>query len=182
MCCRVGESGVRWPHHGPEWRGSSHSATSVHPLPRRSGQLAFRGHFDYSLDAKNRLNVPPKFRAAFSNGVVLAKALEPCVAIWTPEAFERHTDAFLSGLNPLSAERRKLTRFFAGGSFDSELDAAGRVTLNPALLAHGGIKKEVVVVGVIDHLQVWDRDKWLSDQDELNAEIVEIAEGLGHPS
>jgi MraZ protein len=144
--------------------------------------MAFRGHFDYSLDAKNRLNVPPKFRAAFSNGVVLAKALEPCVAIWTPDAFEHHTDAFLAGLNPLSSERRKLTRFFAGGSFDSELDAAGRVTLNPALMGHGGIKKEVVVVGVIDHLQVWDRDKWLADQDDLNAEIVEIAEGLGHPS
>src|SRR5919206_459851 len=75
--------------------------------------MAFRGHFDYSLDAKNRLNVPPKFRAAFSGGVVLAKALEPCVDIWTPEAFERHTDAFLSGLNPLSAERRKLTRLVA---------------------------------------------------------------------
>jgi transcriptional regulator MraZ len=144
--------------------------------------LAFRGHFDYSLDAKNRLNVPPKFRAAFSSGVVLAKALEPCVAIWTPDAFERHTDAFLAGLNPLSAERRKLTRFFAGGSFDSELDSAGRVTLNPALLSHGGISKDVVLVGVIDHLQVWDREKWLADQDELSAEIVEIAESLGNPS
>ena len=144
--------------------------------------LAFRGHFDYSLDAKNRLNVPPKFRAAFSGGVVLAKALEPCVAIWTPEAFERHTDAFLSGLNPLSAERRKLTRFFAGGSFDSELDSAGRVTLNTPLLAHGQITKDVTLVGVIDHLQVWDRERWLADQDELSAEIVEIAESLGNPS
>jgi MraZ protein len=104
------------------------------------------------------------------------------VAIWTPEAFERHTDAFLSGLNPLSAERRKLTRFFAGGSFDSELDSAGRVTLNPALISHAGIKKDCVLVGVIDHLQVWDREKWMSDQDELGTEIVEIAESLGNPS
>jgi MraZ protein len=144
--------------------------------------LAFRGHFDYSLDAKNRLNVPPKFRLAFSGGVVLAKALEPCVAIWTPEAFEGHTEAFLSGLNPLSAERRKLTRFFAGGSFDIDMDAAGRVTLNTPLLRYGGIRKDVVLVGVIDHLQVWDRDKFLADQDELSTEIVEIAESLGNPS
>ena len=151
-------------------------------LPRHTGHLAFRGHFDYSLDAKNRLNIPPKFRATFSGGVVLAKGLEPCVAVWTPEAFERHTDTFLSGLNPLSAERRKLTRFFAGGSFDSELDSAGRVTLNPPLISHAQIKKDCVLVGVIDHLQVWDRDKWLSDQDELSAEIVEIAESLGNPS
>jgi MraZ protein len=144
--------------------------------------VAFRGHFDYSLDAKKRLNVPPKFRAAFSGGVVLAKALEPCVAIWTPDAFEGFTQSFLTNLNPVSKERRKLTRYFAGSSFDSELDAAGRVMLNGALLEHAGIEKEVVVVGNLDHLEVWDRDKWLKDQGELNEEIVEIAESLGHPS
>jgi len=144
--------------------------------------LAFRGHFDYSLDAKNRLNIPPKFRAAFSGGVVLAKGLEPCVAIWTPDGFERYTDAFLSGLNPLSAERRKLTRFFAGGSFDTDLDSAGRVTLNQKLMSYGRIDKDVVLVGMIDHLQVWDRDRWMADQDELPAEIEQIAESLGNPS
>ena len=144
--------------------------------------MAFRGHFDYSLDAKNRLNIPPKFRAAFSNGVVLAKALEPCVAIWTPDGFEQWTESFLSRLGPLSPERRKLTRFFAGSSFDAELDSAGRVTLNQALLDHASIQKEVVIVGNLDHLEVWDRDKWLADQRALSDEIVEIAESLGHPS
>ena len=144
--------------------------------------MAFRGHFDYSLDAKKRLNVPPKFRASFSSGVVLAKALEPCVAIWTPDGFEQWTESFLSRLGPLSPERRKLTRFFAGSSFDAELDSAGRVTLNQALLDHASISKEVVVVGNLDHLEVWDRDKWLADQRELSDEIVEIAESLGHPS
>ena len=143
--------------------------------------MAFRGQFDYSLDAKNRLNVPPKFRAAFSNGVVLAKGLEPCVWLWPPDAFDRFTERVLGGLNPVSAERRKLTRYVAGNSFDAELDAAGRVTLNQALLDHAGIDKEVVVVGVLDYLEVWARDRWLASQDELGAEIGEIAEGLGHP-
>src|SRR5688500_14583765 len=98
MCCKVGESGVAC-RHGltrPRWLGSSHSATSAesHSLPRRpwtgisETQLAFRGHFDYSLDAKNRLTVPPKFRVTFSSGIVLAKGLEPCIALWTPDAFE----------------------------------------------------------------------------------------------
>ncbi|MBA3421028.1 MAG: division/cell wall cluster transcriptional repressor MraZ [Thermoleophilaceae bacterium] len=143
--------------------------------------MAFRGHFDYSLDAKNRLNVPPKFRAAFSDGVVLAKGLEPCIWLWPPTAFEAFTEQVLRGLNPVSAERRKLTRYVAGHSFDAELDAAGRVTLNPSLLEHAGIDREVVVVGVLDYLEVWARDRWLAGQDELSAEIGEIAEGLGHP-
>ena len=144
--------------------------------------MAFRGHFDYSLDAKNRLNVPPKFRAAFSDGVVLARGLEPCVWLWPPDAFERFTDQVLGTLNPVSAERRKLTRYVAGHSFDADLDAAGRVTLNPALMEHAGIGREVVVVGVLDYLEVWSRERWLAGQDELSAEIGEIAEGLGHPA
>ena len=144
--------------------------------------MAFRGHFDYSLDAKNRLNVPAKFRAAFSSGVVLAKGLEPCVAVWAPDTFERWTESFLSNLNPVSPERRKLTRYFAGSSFDAELDSAGRVTLNGALIEHAGIQKEVVIVGNLDHIEIWDRDRWSEDQQALNAEVAGIAESLGHPS
>jgi MraZ protein len=144
--------------------------------------VAFRGHFDYSLDAKNRLNVPAKFRAAFSSGVVLAKALEPCVAIWAPDTFERWTESFLSNLNPVSPERRKLTRYFAGNSFDVDLDSAGRVTLNQALLDHAGIDKEIVIVGNLDHLEVWDARRFQDDQSALNEEISGIAESLGHPS
>ena len=144
--------------------------------------MAFRGHFDYSLDAKNRLTVPTKFRASFSSGIVLAKGLEPCITVWAPEEFDNWTNSFLSNLNPVSAERRKLTRFFAGSSFDVELDSAGRVTLNAPLLAHAGIEKEVVMVGNLDHLEVWDRKTWESDQRQLADEIVGIAESLGHPS
>jgi MraZ protein len=144
--------------------------------------LAFRGQFDYSLDAKNRLNVPAKFRPAFSGGVVLAKALEPCVAIWAPDSFEAWTESFLANLNPVSRERRALTRYFAGNSWDAELDSAGRVTLNAPLLSHAGISKEVVVVGNLDHIEIWDRGRWQQDQESLDNEIVGIAESLGHPS
>ena len=144
--------------------------------------MAFRGHFDYSLDAKKRLNVPPKFRASFSGGVVLAKALEPCVAIWTPDGFEQWTESFLSRLGPLSPERRKLTRFFAGSSFDAELDAAGRVTLNQPLLDYAGVDREVVVVGHQDHVEVWDRGRWAEAQRGVVSEIERIAESFDHPS
>jgi len=144
--------------------------------------VAFRGHFEYALDAKNRLNVPAKIRAAFSGGVVLAQGLEPCVTIWVPDEFEHWTQSFLANLNPLSPERRKLTRYFAGTSFDAELDSAGRVTLNPALIEHAGIDREVMIVGNLDHLEVWDRRRWAEERTQLGDEISGIAESLGHPS
>jgi MraZ protein len=144
--------------------------------------VAFRGHFEHALDAKNRLNVPARIRAPFSAGVVLAQGLEPCVTIWVPDEFERWTTSFLSNLNPLSPERRKLTRYFAGTSFDAELDSAGRVTLNQALIDHAGIDREVMIVGNLDHLEVWDRGRWAAERDSLGQEISGIAESLGHPS
>jgi transcriptional regulator MraZ len=82
----------------------------------------------------------------------------------------------------VSSERRKLSRYFAGNSFDADLDAAGRVTLNPALLDHAGIEREAVVVGNLDHLEVWNPERWRTEQEQLSTEIGEIAEGLGHPS
>ena len=144
--------------------------------------MAFRGHFEHSLDAKNRLAVPARFRAAFSSGAVLSKDPETCVAVWTPETHESIIERALGGLNPIGADYRRLSRFYQGNSFDIELDASGRVTLPPPLLAHSGIEKEVVVVGVGDHLEVWSKERWQEQQDALDAEIGEVTERLGNPS
>jgi MraZ protein len=144
--------------------------------------LAFRGHFEHSLDAKNRLSIPARFRAAFSAGTVLAKDPEPCVAIWTPDGHESIIARALGALNPMGSEYRKLSRFYQGNSFDLELDASGRVTLPAPLLVHAEIEKEVVVVGVGDHLEVWGAERWRSEQEALDAEIGEVTERLGNPS
>jgi MraZ protein len=144
--------------------------------------LAFRGHFEYSLDAKNRLNIPAKFRASFSDGLVLARWLDPCIAIFTPAGFDHFNESFIGDMHPLSPERRRLTRFFSGGSFDAELDSAGRVTLNAQLLEHAGVTREVVVVGSGDHLEVWDRARFADDQTDLPDQVARYAESLGHPS
>lgn len=144
--------------------------------------MAFRGHFEHSLDAKNRLSIPARFRAAYSSGTVLAKDPEPCVAVWTANAHEQIIERALGALNPISADYRRVSRFYQGNSFDIELDASGRVTLPPPLLTHAGIEKEVVVVGVGDHLEVWSKDRWKEQQEALDAQIEEVTERLGNPS
>ena len=106
--------------------------------------MAFRGHFEHSLDAKNRLSIPARFRAAFSSGTVLAKDPEPCVAVWTADAHEAIIERALGALNPISADYRRVSRFYQGNSFDIELDASGRVTLPPPLLSHSGIELSLI--------------------------------------
>ncbi|MBA2439313.1 MAG: division/cell wall cluster transcriptional repressor MraZ [Thermoleophilaceae bacterium] len=144
--------------------------------------MAFRGHYEHSLDAKHRLSIPARFRAAYSSGLVLAKDLDACISVWTPEAHEDTVERALAGRNPFSAEYKQLQRRFQAHSFDIELDSAGRVTLPPPLLAHAGVEKEVVVAGVGDHLEVWGRERWQEEQESLEASIGEVTRSLGNSS
>lgn len=142
--------------------------------------MAFRGTFDYSLDQKNRLTVPAKFRAALAEGVVLATGTDGCVEVWRPADFDERLDAALKTANPLSKESRKIRQWFFANSHEAELDSAGRVAMPAKLLAHAGLDKEVVVTGIGDHLQIWDRQRWDAYNAELAGDIDDITESLGH--
>jgi MraZ protein len=143
--------------------------------------MAFRGTFDYTLDAKNRLTVPAKFRAELSGGVVLAMGLEQSVDIWVPDAYDALVAASLAGMNPMSPDARRARLWFSANAFDAELDAAGRVQLPAALIEHAKLSKEVVVTGASDSLQVWDRATWHDFNRDLTGAIAGISERLGHP-
>ncbi|HVL30990.1 MAG TPA: division/cell wall cluster transcriptional repressor MraZ [Solirubrobacteraceae bacterium] len=142
--------------------------------------MVFRGTFEYSLDAKNRLTVPARFRTALADGVVLAKGLERCVALWTTSGYDAYTRASLAGFHPLSKEAQKLKRFFAANSLDTELDSAGRVHMPPFLIEHAGLSKEVVVTGAGDALEIWDRATWADYNAALASDVDDITASLGH--
>jgi MraZ protein len=144
--------------------------------------MAFRGTFDHTLDAKNRLTVPARFRAELAPGLVLAKGIERCVQVWTPGGFERYTRAALETVHPLSEQARKLTRFFSANSLDTELDGAGRAMVPAFLLEHAALRKEVVVTGAGDCLEVWDRGAWGAYNDALADDVTGITAGFGHPA
>lgn len=144
--------------------------------------MAFTGTFEHNLDAKNRLTIPAKFRASLSEGVVLSKGIERCVQVWTPKGYDSYVEAALLGLNPLSEQARKLNRFFAANSLDTELDSAGRVGIPSFLLEHGELPKDVVVTGAGDCLEVWGRVAWSDYNEALSNELPDIARGFGHPA
>lgn len=141
--------------------------------------MAFRGTFDHTLDAKNRLTVPSKFRAALSGGIVIAAGIEPCAAIWPAADYDAFVARSISQFPELSPERRKITRYLAANAFDTELDSAGRIMVPPKLLAHTGLTKEAVVVGAEHCLEIWDRERWAAyDAEDLSHD--EITRSLGH--
>ena len=144
--------------------------------------MAFRGTFEYTLDAKNRLAVPPKFRAAFADGAVLAKGDGGHLELWRAEDHGARTAASLESLHPLAPEREKLERFYFSNSHDTELDAAGRVMVPGPFLEHASLAKEAVVLGAGNHLEIWDRTAWNEHNAGLAAEVAEIRSRFGHPA
>ena len=141
--------------------------------------MAFRGTFDHTLDAKNRLTVPSKFRGQLSDGVVLAQSVERCLTIWLPAAYEAYVDRALDQVNPMTAQYRDLERYFNGNAVETELDAAGRIMIPPNLMEWAGLRKDVVVIGTRKWLEIWDRDTWTTTNAELATNVPELTEALG---
>lgn len=138
--------------------------------------LHFHGTFEHTLDAKNRLTVPARFRAALADGLVLVRPvdLKPCVAIWRTSEYAEYCDAALTEKSPLSQARSNLERFFYGNSMEAELDAAGRVMIPARLGDAVGLARDLVVVGVGNRLEVWNADVWNGHQTSLHESVSEV--------
>jgi transcriptional regulator MraZ len=144
--------------------------------------LAFTGTFDHNLDAKNRLTIPSKFRTELSRGVYLVRGVERCISLYPSETYERIAAQALQGINPLSTQGRELRRVLYANALETELDSAGRVMLGPKFLEHAGIGREVVITGVGECLELWDRSGWEDYDSDLSARAPDLTESLGHPA
>ena len=145
--------------------------------------MAFHGTFDHTLDAKNRLTVPSKFRAALAGKVFLVKGSDPCISVYPEATYTAISSDALSGLNPLSSQARELSRFFYANAMETELDGAGRIMLPPRFMEHAGIgAREVVVAGAGDCLELWDRASWEAYDSDLTKRAPDLTASLGHPA
>jgi MraZ protein len=109
--------------------------------------LAFHGIHDHSLDSKNRLTIPVRFRAELAGGAVLTKGFETCLQLHPQGRYQAMAEQALAGVNPLSAEARDLNRHLFGNTMPTELDSAGRIMLPGPFAAHARIEKDCVVIG-----------------------------------
>ena len=140
--------------------------------------MAFRGLYEHSLDAKDRLTVPSRFRAALADGIVLSKGFDPCVWVYPTSEFEQLSDRFLAPHSPFGKDARSLRRRFHGGSFDEKLDSAGRIRVPQPLIDHADLTGPCVVIGAGEYLEIWNADAWAKQEEELDSSAAEIAEGL----
>ncbi len=136
------------------------------------------GEYEHTLDDKNRITLPAKFRAAFATGLVVTRGIDGCLYAYRPDDWDRLVDSRLAELDPLSKEGRRMQRFFFAGAAEADLDKQGRVMLSAALIQHGGLGRNVVVIGMRDHLEIWDSATWRKELKEVEGSAEDVAERL----
>ena len=117
------------------------------------------GTHSYQLDPKGRVSLPARFREAFADGVWLTIGQDGCLYVFPRAEWQRRSDEVAS--SPLSdADGRAFSRLFFGSSDEAKLDGQGRVTIPQRLRETVGITKDVVVLGVRDRMEIWDRESY----------------------
>ena len=119
----------------------------------------FVGRYEHSLDTKGRVILPVKFRAPFEHGGYLTQHSEGCVALWTPAEFQRQMDRKLEQAAEGQSKRNR-ARLWASNSQDVEVDRQGRMPIPSYLRTFARLESEVLVLGVIDRVELWNPAVW----------------------
>jgi len=136
------------------------------------------GTHEHTIDDKSRLTLPAKFRGEFEGGVVLTRGIESCLLAYSRQAWERAFGSRLDELDPLRGEARRLQRYFFANMVDDELDKQGRIGIPTPLKEYAKLERDVVVAGVNDHLEIWDRAAWRRELAEVEGSAGDVAERL----
>ena len=125
----------------------------------------FLGRYEYAMDERGRVPLPPRYRDAFARGAVLSQGPDPCLRLFTAESFEEQAALYTS--EPATERTGRITRraFFAR-SFSVELDRQGRILLPGPLRAYAALEGNVVVVGAGEWLEIWNPERFDAEMAE----------------
>ena len=137
----------------------------------------FIGEYNYSIDDKNRLGIPVKFRSELLKGAVVTKGIDDCLSLYTKEEWRKYVTK-ISAMPTSKFKNRAFQRLMLAGAMDEKIDKQGRITLPDYLKKYGKIKKKVVIAGLYNRLEIWDEKKWDEYRKKSEASSSEIAETL----
>ena len=145
------------------------------------GPLSFFGEQDHRVDVQGRISLPARFRESFRGGIVLTRGIDRCIVAYTPSQW----DIFAGQLAALALNRqknRRMRRMSFPAAYTLDTDRQGRVLLPVPLRQYAQIGEEVVIAGMGDFLEIWDKEAWLQESALVEEQAALIAESLEeHP-
>ncbi len=136
------------------------------------------GEYKHNLDTKGRLAIPSKFREKLSAGAIVTRGLDNCLFVFANKEWEVLAQKLMA--LPLSqANSRAFVRLMLAGASDVFLDSQGRILIPDYLRNYAGLKKETVVAGLYNRIEIWDKQSWEKYKQKTESASEEIAEKLG---
>ena len=135
------------------------------------------GEYHHNIDEKGRLIIPSKFREEIGNSFVVTRGLDGCLFVYSLVEWEKII-ARLKKLPFTKKDARTFTRFFLASATVCEFDRQGRINLVNSLIEYADLKKECVIIGVNDRLEIWSLDKFDNLMEENFTKLDEISEHL----
>ena len=135
------------------------------------------GEYHHNIDDKGRLILPSKFREDLGDEFVITRGLEECLFVYPKDEWQKITEK-LKTLPFTKKDARSFMRFFLSGATATAFDKQGRINITSLLISYADIKKECVIIGVGDRLEIWAKEKWDNFYDTNKDDLSDIAENL----
>jgi len=136
------------------------------------------GEYIHTIDQKNRVSLPAKFRKEMGKSLVVTPGLDNCLFIFTKKEWVKISEK-LSGFSMLQADNRSFNRFMFGGATEVDVDTIGRFLLPDFLKTRAGLSEKVALVGVQNRVEIWNENKWSAYKKLVEKQADSLAEKLG---
>ncbi|HOF44928.1 MAG TPA: division/cell wall cluster transcriptional repressor MraZ [Candidatus Pacearchaeota archaeon] len=135
------------------------------------------GQYNYNLDPKKRLTIPPKFRSVLSKGAILTRGIDGCLFLYPQKQWNELAEK-LSKLPLSQVNARSFARVMIAGAMDVKLDSLGRILIPDYLKDYAKLDKKVVIAGLYDRIEIWNEENWQKYGATTGTQVENIAEGL----
>ena len=135
--------------------------------------MRFHGTYQHTVDAKGRVSMPAKFRKKLPDDLVIVPAFDNALYIFAEDQFDAWVDSFYSkygreGFNERNSDDRRLCARLSGDAEDVTVDSVGRITISQKLRQRCNIDKNVSIVGLRDHIAIWDSAEYEQYMSEIS--------------
>jgi MraZ protein len=139
------------------------------------------GEYIHTIDDKNRVSMPAKFRKELGKSIVITPGLGKCLFIFTNKEWQKVSNKLSSSdtdLSFLKGDQRSFNRYMFGRAAEVELDSIGRILLPDFLKDKIGLKNTAAIVGVKDRVEIWNEKDWINEKEMIEKQAETLAEKL----
>ena len=137
----------------------------------------FIGEYTHNLDSKGRIAMPVKFRNKLTGGAIVTRGLDRCLFVFSGKEWEVLAQKLIA-LPLAQTNSRAFVRLMLAGAVDAELDKQGRILIQDYLREYAGLKKQAVITGLYNRMEIWDSEAWKQYKAKTESASDEIAEKL----